>query len=279
MSEPRPSDDRCIRSEFAAELTAGDGRTVDCRIVPYGERIKHNDGLGGVPKAMPYTEEWAPGAFDAPAEGREPGRSRTSSTSRGSAGIVGHGVALRSRAPTACTGRSRSTRTADGDKALMLIREGVLDGVSLEAVPEEDGPHGGRCGPARQGAPAGGRVLPLRRLPGRGRARRPRGGQRRRLDEELLPVEMDPELVERCRRLGIDLPQRYQAHPDETDTPPSGHLRDGTRQTVPATTSEETMSATQSELRLARLIDERETTHKLHEEHARRRREARRRTR
>ena len=45
------------------------------------------------------------------------------------------------------------------------------------------------------------------------------------MDEELLPVELDPDLVERCRRLGIDLPQRYQAHPEETDTPSDGHLR------------------------------------------------------
>ena len=51
------------------------------------------------------------------------------------------------------------------------------------------------------------------------------------LDEELLPIDLDPELVERCRRLGIELPQRYQAHPAESDTPAeSGHLRDGTRQ-------------------------------------------------
>ena len=52
-----------LRREFSAQLTAGDGRTVDCRIVPYGERIQHDDGLGGLPKGMPYTEEWAAGAF------------------------------------------------------------------------------------------------------------------------------------------------------------------------------------------------------------------------
>src|SRR5689334_4916480 len=61
---------------FAAEMTAGDGRTVDVRIVPYGERITHNDGLGGVPKGVPYTEEWVPGAFADQARAAEVGRAK-----------------------------------------------------------------------------------------------------------------------------------------------------------------------------------------------------------
>ena len=40
-----------IRRSFAAEFsTGGDGHTVDVRIVPYGEQIIHDDGLGGLPK-------------------------------------------------------------------------------------------------------------------------------------------------------------------------------------------------------------------------------------
>jgi len=50
-------------------------------------------------------------------------------------------------------------------------------------------------------------------------------------DEEMLPVVPDPELIERCRRLGIRLPQRYQAHPEPADTPAeAGTSEDGTRQ-------------------------------------------------
>src|SRR5574337_1803208 len=56
--------DGMIRRSFAAEVTAGDGRTVDVRIVPFGERISHNDGLGGVPRGEWYEEEWMPGVFD-----------------------------------------------------------------------------------------------------------------------------------------------------------------------------------------------------------------------
>ena len=57
-------DDGLARRQFAAEIVSGDGRTVDVRIVPYGERIQHNDGLGGVPRGQMYEEEWMPGVFD-----------------------------------------------------------------------------------------------------------------------------------------------------------------------------------------------------------------------
>jgi hypothetical protein len=60
------------------------------------------------------------------------------------------------------------------------------------------------------------------------------------LDEEYLPVPLNPELVERCRRLGIQLPQRYQAHPDEAGTPAeTGTPEDGTRQTEANANSQE----------------------------------------
>jgi hypothetical protein len=61
------------------------------------------------------------------------------------------------------------------------------------------------------------------------------------VDEEFLPVDADPELIARCRALGIQLPQRYEAHPAETD-PSAEHAdtsEDGTRQTEEATTSED----------------------------------------
>jgi hypothetical protein len=50
------------------------------------------------------------------------------------------------------------------------------------------------------------------------------------IDEVDLTPDLDPELVERCRRLGIRLPQRYQAHPDQTGTPDESGTPDGTRQ-------------------------------------------------
>ena len=59
---------------FAAEVTAGDGRTIDVRIMPYGEKITHDDGFGGVPKGIPYQEQWDFGAFSDQVRAAEVGR-------------------------------------------------------------------------------------------------------------------------------------------------------------------------------------------------------------
>jgi HK97 family phage prohead protease len=222
-----PDEDLIIRG-FAADLTPGDGRTVDVRIVPYGEQIVHNDGLGGVPKGMPYTEEWVPGAF----------AHQTKAANRvlvnfehqkGLAGIVGHGKALLERSD-GLYGSFSIHETPDGDKALLLVKEGALQGVSLEAVGRKSirtasglirRVKADLLGIAltRKGAYEGSVVLALRHK------------QETTFDEELLPVGMDPELIERCRKLGIKLPQRYQAHPAETGTPAAaGTPEDGTRQ-------------------------------------------------
>ena len=158
--------------------------------------------------------------------------SRTSSTRRGWRGIVGHGIALLER-HDGLYGSFKLHENPDGDKALMLVKEGVLDTVSLEADPAEERPH--REGVVRRVKAhlRGGRLRPLRRLPGATvLAVREQAVIDEELPEKLLPFEMDPELVERCRRLGVELPQRYQAHPDETDTPAqTGTSENGTRQT------------------------------------------------
>ena len=93
----------------------------------------------------------------------------------------------------------------------MLVREGILGGVSLEALPKKSvrssegvvrrvKAHLHGIALTRRPAFVGSVVLALREDP--------------LLDEDLLPVQPDPELIERCRRLGIKVPQRYEAHPD-----------------------------------------------------------------
>lgn len=217
-----------LRREFVAEFTPGDGRTVDVRIVPYGERITHNDGHGGVARGVDYTEEWMPGVFD-----HQLGAANRVLANfehqEGIGGVVGHGIALRSE-QDGLHGSFRLHDTGDGDKTLALVRDGVLDGVSLEARPVKNvrtaqgviqrvkaNLHAVAF--TRFAAFAGARVLAIREEP------------ENIFDEEILPVGPDPELIERCRRLGIRLPQRYQAHPAETDTPAeTGTSADGTRQ-------------------------------------------------
>jgi HK97 family phage prohead protease len=221
-------DDGLLHRTFAAAPAAGDGRTVDVKIVPYGEQIEHNDGHGGVPKGVVYREEFVHGAFShqlnaanrvlANAEHEE-----------GIRGVVGHGILLREE-KDGLYGSFTIHPTAAGETALILIREGIYDTVSLEARPRRSvRSHAGviqrvkadlrGLAFARFGAYKGARVLALRE-------------QAETIEEELLPVDLDPELVARCAALGIDLPQRYQAHPADTGTPDtSGTPGDGTRQT------------------------------------------------
>jgi uncharacterized protein len=222
---------------YAAELTPAAGRTVDVRIVPYGERITHNDGLGGVPKGVPYVEEWAPGAFSPQLKAANRVLANFEHQ-QGLAGVVGHGMSLEER-KDALYGSFRIHDTPDGDKALTLIREGVLDGVSVEAIPKKSirtaegvvkrvKAHLRAIAFCREPAYSSAVVLALREE------------AETIFDEELLPVAPNSELLERCRRLGIRLPQRYQAHPAENGHPgETGTPEDGTRQTENTPTSEE----------------------------------------
>lgn len=215
-----------ICRSFEGQVTPGDGRTIDVRIVPYGERITHNDGHGGVPRGVPYQEEWAEGAFAG--QLNAPNRVLLNvEHQEGLQGIVGHGLALIERSD-ALYGSFKIHETPDGDKALYLVREGIMSGISLEAIGRKavrtsDGvirrvkAHLRGVSLARTGAYKGAGVLALR--------------TEAVIDEELIPLTPDPELIARCAALGIRLPQRYQAHPDETGTPAStGTPEDGTRQ-------------------------------------------------
>jgi HK97 family phage prohead protease len=232
-----------LRRTFQSEMSAGDGRTIDVRIVPFGERAWAADGYGGLPKGEPYQEEFMPGAF-----GRQLNAANrvllNFEHQSGIAGIVGHGIELREESD-AYYGSFRIHDSADGDKALMLTREKILGAVSVEAIPlktmrTRDGivqrvkAHLDKVALCRAGAYESALVLALR-------AEDPVVDNDVILDEELFPVDLNPELVERLRATGISLPDRYQkAHPAETDTPAeTGTSDDGTRQTEENAESEE----------------------------------------
>jgi HK97 family phage prohead protease len=216
--------------EFAAELTAGEGRTVDVRIVPYGERITHNDGLGGVPRGVDYQEEWLPGVFAHQLNAANRVHANFEHQ-QGVAGIVGHGLALR-EAGDGFHGSFVLHETAAGDTTLALVKAGALEGVSLEAVPVKNIKLGGVIQRAkanlravaftRFGAYSGARVLAVRE-------------EASTFDAALLPVDMDPELVARCRALGLKMPQHYEAHPDATGTPDESGTPDGSAPATPET--------------------------------------------
>jgi hypothetical protein len=129
-----------VRS-FQAASVAVDGRTVEVLVVPYGSatRVVDKPSNGGTGK--PYVEEWCRGAFKQQLGSRakifvnvehEPGIR----------GVVGHGVELRDTSD-GLAGSFKIHATPDGDKALELVRAGVLDGVSLEAIALESVRKGG----------------------------------------------------------------------------------------------------------------------------------------
>lgn len=228
--------ERAVLIRAIAAVSAGDGRTLDMRIVPFGERATCMDGHGGVPKGVPYQEEWMPGAFD----GQLNAANRIYLNFEhhpGLRGVIGRGLQLR-RDHDGYHGSFRVFDDEDGDKALMLVREGVLTGASLEAMPK-------RGGSIRTAAGVVQRVkahldsVALCRTPAFPSAVVTALREEDPIDEQMLPVQPNPELIERCRRLGIKIPQRYEAHPEEEGTPAeSGTPEDGTRQPSQDTTSE-----------------------------------------
>lgn len=222
---------------YQAELTAGDGRTVDVRIVPYGISAEVSDDGRTF-----YREEWDSHAFDDQlVAGHRLKVLLNFEHQRGIQNIVGKGVELRSM-PDGLHGTFRMSETQDGDKALELVNDGILDSVSLEAYAKKsvrtvDGvlrrvkAHLHNVALCRTPAFADAKVLAVRE-----------DVQEEIVwDEEILPITMDDETVERCRRLGISLPQRYlKAQPAETDTSAeSDTSADGTRQSTETSDSQE----------------------------------------
>jgi HK97 family phage prohead protease len=223
-----------LEREFVATAVEVEGRTVDVRIVPFGEVARVADP----PDWDQYDEEWLPGCFDHQLNAANRVHANYQHE-RGIANVVGHGLSLR-REDDGYHGTFTILDTQNGDTALGLIKGGALPGVSLEAFARKsvrtaagvvqrvkaDLKGLAFC---REGAFAGAQVLAVRTPP------------EQILDEELLPHDLDPERVERLRAQGIVLPDRYtKAHPDDSDTPAeTGPSDDGTRQTEANTSSKE----------------------------------------
>lgn len=219
-----------LRRTFEADITVGDGRTLDVRVVPYGVQADVSDG-GPV-----YREEWAEGCFDA-----QLGAANRVDVllnfehERGIGGLIGRGLALRSVPGDGLHATFRIFDTQDGDKAIELVREEVLRGVSLEAYAKKSvrtaegvvrrvKAHLDKAALCRRPAFKDAVVLALR--------------EEAIFDEELLPVEIDLELVARCERLGIALPERMKAHLAATGTPDESGTPEGDTRPDESTTTE-----------------------------------------
>lgn len=217
-----PTDLVAVR-KFTAALSAGEGRTVDLRIVPYGERIESNDGLGGVPRGVVYREEFVAGVFDHVLNAPNRVLLDFEHDDRVE-GIVGRGLSLASRAD-GFYGSFKLLATSAGDTALELVREGVLGGASVECLFQRSvrGADGvvrrvrarlDKVALCREPAYSGAVVLGVRTLPD--------VEPELVLDESLLPIPFDPALALRIQALGITLPDRLIPDPSQTDTSPDG---------------------------------------------------------
>lgn len=189
-----------------------EGRTVDVRLVPFGEVARVADP----PSWEPYEEEWLPGCFDHQFKAAN----RVVANYKHNQSIqdaVGHGTELR-REPDGYHLSVKILPTPAGDTTLELIKGGALPGVSLEARPVQNTrtsagviqrvkAHLKGMAFCQEGAFAGAQVLAVRTPPAV------------TIAEELIPKPIDPELVQRLRAKGFRLPDRYnEAHPD-TGTP------------------------------------------------------------
>lgn len=192
--------------EFAASDMAIEGRTVDVRIVPFGEVARVADP----PDFKPYQEEWLPGVFDHQLNAASRVHAKYGH-SESVLDVVGHGVGGTLRSDSG--GYYISTKmhqTPQGDTALELLRDGALPCVSLEAVAPSKWSSRTPTGVVqrrranlhgfafcRQGAFAGARVLAIRE----------ELAEDFTFDEKLLPPPPPKELLERCEKLGINLPE------------------------------------------------------------------------
>jgi phage head maturation protease len=218
-----------IREFVAADLEV-EGRTVDVRLVPFGEVARVADP----PRWEPYEEEWLPGVFDHQLNAANRVHAKYGH-SDSVVDVVGHGISIRSMPGDGYHISTKIHQTIQGETALELLRDRALPCVSLEARPVKSVRSSGGIVQrvkahlsgfafCRQGAFAGAQVLAIR--------------EHHEISDEIESSAPDPELIERCRRLGIRIPQRYEAHP-ATDGHPDkvGTPGDGNRQ--PTTTSSE----------------------------------------
>lgn len=201
-----------VREFVAADLEVK-GRTVDVRLVPFGEVARVADP----PRWDPYDEEWLDGCFDHQLNAANRVHAKYGH-SESVVDVVGHGMTLRSIPGDGYHISTKIHQTLQGETALELLRDGALPCVSLEARPVKTvrsvsgvvqrvkaNLHGFAF--CRQGAFAGAQVLAIRQAP------------EVTVDEGLLIPDIDPELVERLRAIGVALPDRYQAHPEDEGTP------------------------------------------------------------
>jgi HK97 family phage prohead protease len=206
VEEAKVGRDILVRT-FAVQAEAGDGRTINVRVVPFNEVADVADP----PDFKPYKEQFMPGAFarNEPHAHRIRLRSdhaaldENGGRKSGTSGIVGTGVKL-TQTDGGYEGEFKFLDTPDAMTARELVLNGGYDGVSAEFLPiksvrtnegivQRQVAHLDSVALATGPAYSTAKILSLR--------------EEQIIDESLLPPAPDLELLERCLDLGIDLPE------------------------------------------------------------------------
>ncbi len=194
---PEDALERTVRTrEYEVAMEQGDGRTIDARIVPYNVPAQVADP----PFFIPYMESFVPGAFDKQTRAADKVKVWLNFEHEGGLrGIVGHGVSLVDEGANFLRATFRVHDNADGDKALQMVGEGLLTGMSVEYVPlksrkDERGvmqrlrAHLDKVSLCRFPAYQGAEIVAVRAEP---------------IFADIDVPQADPELTERLAKLGI----------------------------------------------------------------------------
>lgn len=183
------------------ELTeiATDGRNVEMLCAPFDTPAIVMDR----DNPMPYEEEFARGAFSGATKAPNRVLLEFEHFHPGLTGVIGHGATLEER-DDALYGRFRVTEHPDGDKALQLIKDGVLTAASVFFAPMKSARqstgvmrrlkvHLDRVALCREGAYPQAQVLAVRSAPV--------------IPQAALIPAFDPELAARLEAAGVAVPE------------------------------------------------------------------------
>lgn len=176
-----------------------DGRNVEMLCAPFNTPATVIDP----PDFSPYEEEFARGAFAGATKAPNRVLLEFEHFHPGLSGVIGHGASLEER-DDALYGRFRVTEHSDGDKALQLIKDGVLTAASVFFAPIKSARSAtgvmrrlyvklDRVALCREGAYPQAQVLAVRSAPVIPPA-------------DLIPT-FDPELAARLEAAGLTVPE------------------------------------------------------------------------
>lgn len=202
---------RILVRSFGVQAETVDERTIDVRVVPFNEVATVADP----PDFRPYREQFLHRVFEKQEKAANrvllragfghDGLTTSGERKPGLGGVVGHGVELLSREGDGYFARFKMHSGTEAETARELIADGVLTGVSAEFVPihsrrTKDGillrvkAHLDSVLLTYQPAYSQAQVLAMREEV---------------IDEEMMLPPVSMELLERCKALGVKLPEAH----------------------------------------------------------------------